>query len=197
MTVLRKMPGGLIGFCWALCATQAIATPQQEETPVPAAPRQIEPVVPDRPYIPPAPIPDRDQPIDHVGDLELAIRTFTNFLLYPNPAFRGAAGLHDDFMVTMLKRDGTPVRMQGDVAKQFLAQVFHPDNATFRFAAPEVQVVGRYGLVTRRFSVQEKDRRPECLTLHAEAFKTTRGWRFFSITIASSSWLEPCTLEAE
>lgn len=197
MAVLRKIPGGMIGLCWALCATQAFATPQQEEAPVPAAPRQIVPVVPDRPYIPPAPIPGRDQPIDHVGNLELAIRTFTNILLHPNPAFRGVAGVHDDFVVTVLKRDGTPVRMQGDVAKQFLANVFDPDSATFRFADPEVKVVGRYGLVTRRFSVQQTDRRAECLTLHAEAFNTSRGWQFFSITLVSSSMFEPCTLEAE
>lgn len=197
MTVLRKIPGGMIGLCWALCATQAIATPQQEEAAVPAEPRQIEPVVPDSLYIRPAPIPDRDQPIDHVANLELAIRTFTSFLIYPNPAFRGAAGLHDEFMVTMLKRDGTTARMEGDVAKQFLANVFNPDRATFSFDDPEVRVVGRYGFVTRGFSIQEKDQRAECLTLHVEAVNTLRGWKLFSITIASSSWRNICARKGE
>jgi hypothetical protein len=140
---------------------------------------------------------DSDEAPDRIADLELAMRAFNTWLLHPSRAFRGANGLHDDAVVTFLKRDGTPLRADGETVKRVLAIIFNPDAATYRFAAPEVRVEGRYGMVTRRFSVQEGSGKPECLVQHAEAFNTTRGWTFLSITVAPMPIRHTCMIEAD
>lgn len=149
------------------------------------------------PVVAEVPEAETDEAPDLTADLELAMRAFNTWALHPSPSFRGANGLHDDAVVTYLKRDGTPLRAHGETVKRVLAIIFNPDAATYRFAAPEVRIEGRYGMVTRRFSVQELSGEPECLVQHAEAFRTTRGWRFLSITVAMMPVLHACIVEAD
>lgn len=134
---------------------------------------------------------------DTAGELELAMRVFNTWLRHPSPAVRGAQGLYDDVVVTVLKRDGTAVRVQGEAAKRLLMDWFNMDGATYRFAAPEVRIEGRYGMVTRKFSIREGNGSPACFVQQAQAFETRKGWRFLAITLAFMPTLHRCIIESE
>jgi hypothetical protein len=131
---------------------------------------------------------------DAAGRLEVSVRAFNTFLLAPNPAFRGAPGLYEDAVVSFMKRDGHVVRVQGEIAKRLLLDVFNPDVGTYRFEAPKVETEGRYGIVTRRFSIEEAGRKPVCYVQHVEAFRTIPDWEFFAVTIAAMPTLYTCKI---
>jgi hypothetical protein len=146
---------------------------------------------------PEVPEPWSDKEPDPAAELELAMRVFNTWLRHPSSAFRSAQGLYDDGMVTVLKRDGTVVRLQGEAAKRLLMGWFKMDGATYHFATPEVRIEGRYGMVTRKFSIREGNGSPECFVQHAQAFRTMRGWRFLAITLAFMPTLHRCVIENE
>lgn len=207
-----RVLGRTIGFLCTIAASQASASPLSPEAPpskpAPAASSQATPswAQPENSAVetpppsspaeqgaagsrrtiirPSTPVRLSEQPYDPEGDLELAVRTLNNFLSHPSPYFRGAVGLHDDAVITFIKRTGTPVRLGGVEAGKFLTAMFDPDRVTVRFAAPMVRVEGRYGIVTRKLAVREGKSREECLVLHADAWETGRGWRFLSINLA-------------
>ena len=183
-----RVLGRTIGFLCTIAASQASASPLSPEAPpskpAPAASSQATPS-----WAQP------ETPDDPVADLELAARSFLNTLGHPNPDFRGVAALHERAVVTAVSRAGDPVAVVGEQARSFLLTVFNPDAATFRMAAPDVRVEGRYGLVTLRFSAQVPGKAAECMVFHAEGWRHGKVWEFLRITLASMPYLDTCELE--
>ncbi|MGQ7830584.1 hypothetical protein [Altererythrobacter sp. Z27] len=136
-----------------------------------------------------------EHPENPASDLELAVRAFMTALRHPNSNFRGAPALHGKAVLTVISRAGDPVALAGEQARTFLLAVFDPDKAKFRMAAPEVQIEGNYGLVTRRFSAQETGSRTECMVFHAEAWRKGQQWEFLRITLVGMPYFDKCEIQ--
>lgn len=142
---------GSIIMAWAICSTHAFAVPAKTESPLPDDPPLTCSQPSDESWssaaaqkpdlaMAEAPAGETDGAPDRTAAPELAMRACNTWLLYPSKAFCGANSLHDDPVVTFLKRGGTSLQVRGERVKRVLAEIFNPDAATCRFAVPEVRI---------------------------------------------------------
>ena len=137
-----------------------------------------------------------DKPETPFDTLEISTRTFFTFLRYPNPALRDVVAVRDDTRLVWIKRSGINQTISGEGLREFLLSMFKPnEKVVFKFADPVIFADGPFGRVSRKFSVEEEGRRPECATFYGEAVhQRETGWQFVQLSIVMGERFAPCTL---